>query len=336
MGPDDNSNRPIFHVGVHKTATNWFQKCFYPFVPGHRYLDRKLVRSTLLTRSPLSFDAARARLELGLDGTLPAIVCEEDLSGVLHNAGLTSNYIAKEIANQLAQIAPNAKIVIFVRNQPAMAASCYHQYLREGGTGSVHRYLFPEDYVHRDNVRPLKTPRFDFTQFEFDRLVAHYDGLFGASNVHVYPYERFSADSTRFIEQFTADLGLGMPEELIQQRFNSSYRSALVPVARMLNLLTRHSVADKRTLVHIPFWYPVRKVILEGLNKTSLWGPRPSPRALLGEHIHAWVGERFWQSNQALGQRMGMDLSRFGYQTAPSGAQVTRPSRSKILSWTRN
>lgn len=324
-------DRPLFHVGVHKTATNWFQKCFYPFVPGYRYVDRRLVRSTLLARSPLAFDANEARRKLGLDRSPAAIVCEEDLSGVLHNAGLLSNYIAKEMANQLFALAPQARVVIFVRNQQAMAASCYHQYLREGGTGSVHHYLFPEDYIHLGNVRPLKNPRFDFTQFEFHRLVAHYDRLFGRENVHVFAYEQFARDPNRFLEAFAARLELDLPEAPKQRRFNTSFRWLVLPVARLMNLLTRRSVADKRTLVHVPFWYPVRTVLLEGMNMVPLLGKRPSARALLGRHTYDWIGQRFWQSNRALSERMGLDLASFGYTTTPPEQPVARPKRSRLL-----
>jgi len=328
--------RPIFHVGVHKTATNWFQKCFYPRVPGYRYVDRRLVRSTLLAHSPLAFEPERVREELGLDADCPAIICEEDLSGVLHNAGLASNYIAKEMANELAALAPQAQIVIFVRNQQAMAASCYHQYLREGGTGSVHRYLFPEDYIHLGNVRPLKNPRFDFTQFEFDRLVAHYDSLFGEENVHVFAYEQFAQDPEAFLAMFAEDLGLTRPESVKQRKYNRSFRRALVPVARMLNLLTRRSVADKRTLVHIPFWYPVRTVLLEGLNFVPLLGKRPSPRDLLGGSIYDWIGQRFWESNRALEGRMGVDLSEWGYTTEEPAVPVPRPKRSSLFAFAKH
>lgn len=332
--PADRS--PIFHVGVHKTATNWFQKNFYPFVPGYRYVDRRLVRATLLAGSPLAFDPRAARAALGLDGSEPWIVCEEDLSGVLHSAGLLSNYVAKEMANQLHAIAPQARIVIFVRQQQAMAASCYHQYLREGGTASVHRYLFPEDYVHLGNIRPLKNPRFDFSQFEFDRLIAHYDRLFGRQNVHVFAYEAFAKDRERFLESFCRVLQLERPEIRRERRFNASFRWPLLPLARLLNLFTARSVPEKRTLVHVPFWYPVRTVLLEGLNMARVLGPRPTPRSLLGGATYDWIGQRFWKHNRILSDRMGVDLSNFGYTTEPPAAPLARPRRSALTSFLKN
>ena len=323
--------RPIFHVGVHKTATSWFQNSFYPKLEGYRYLHRRLVRSTLLAKSPLAFDAAVARQDLGLDDGAPAIICEEDLCGVLHNAGLTSNYVAKEIANQLFAIAPEARIVLFIREQTAMATSCYQQYLREGGTSSVHRYLFPEDYLHLGRVRPLKTPRFDFTQFEFDRLVAHYDSLFGRENVFVFAYEDLVADRDLFLSRFCAELALNCPTQMQNKRYNAGYRAGLIPIARVMNLFTVRGVANKVSLVHVPYWYKLRELLLERLNRLPLFGPRAAPEKLLGHQTCDWIRQRFWQSNVALGRRMGIDLAELGYATQPPVTLKERPRRARIF-----
>ena len=327
---------PIFHVGLHKTGTTWFQKQFYPRVQGYRLVERRLVRSVLLARSPLDFDARSARSALGLDEGDPAIICEEDLSGILHNGGLVTNYIAKEIASQLHAIAPEAKVVIFVRNQTSMAASLYQQYLREGGTGSVHRYLFPEDYLHLGRIRPLKAPRFDFSALEYDRLIAHYDALFGRDRVLAFAYEQFGRDPRGFLTGFCAKLGIPMPAELDLSPINSSYRAGLIPVARCLNLFTRRSVADKSTLLHIPYWYPARKLILRGLNRSPLFGRVPPAQHLLGTSTVSWIRQRFANSNRALEERLGADLDALGYATAAQESSVERPARSPLLQWTKN
>jgi hypothetical protein len=323
--------RPIIHVGLHKTATSWFQTTFYPQIRGYRYLQRRLVRWTLLARSPLAFDPIRARELLGLDHGDPAIICEEDLSGVLDNAGLASSYVAKELANQLAAIAPEARIVLFVRSQAALIASAYHQYLREGGTGSVQRYLFPDDHLQLGAIRPPKPPGFDLSQFEFDRLVAHYDDLFGAENVFVFAYEEFAANPAAFVERFCQKLGLQRPSVLDKRKYNSGFRVGLLPIARMMNLFTCRAVANKTTLVHIPFWYRLRGKLLELLNRAELFGRRPSPERLLGRDTVAWIQQRFWEGNRELARRMQTDLAKLGYATDPSPQLQLRPKRSVFL-----
>ncbi|RST29961.1 hypothetical protein HMF7854_03305 [Sphingomonas ginkgonis] len=327
---------PILHVGVHKTATSWFQDEFYPALSGRRYLDRRLVRSTLLAGSPLGFDPAAARLSLGLDEAEPAIICEEDLSGILHNGGLLSCYVAKELASELHAVAPDGEVVIFVREQAALAASHYHQYLREGGTTSASRYLFPADYRHLGHQRPLKVPRFDFAAFEFDRLVAHYDRLFGRDRVHVFAFEQFRRDRAGFLVRFCAELGLEPPSETSLRGVNGAYRTGLIPVVRGANLFTRRAVADKTVLFHLPYWYTARKWLLERLNRSPVFGAVPSTERLLGDETCAWIRERFWRSNAALAERMGVVLGALGYATAPLLAPARRPIRRPWLQWTKN
>jgi len=329
-----NDQRPIFHVGLHKTGTTWFQKKFYPRVSGYRFIPRELVRVTLLAESPLAFDAAEARKRLQIDGDEPAIVCEEDLSGVLHN-GLLSLYAAKEMANQIAAIAPEARIVLFVRSQTSLAASSYHQYLREGGTGSVHAYLFPEDYHHPGDVRPLKVPRFDFRQFEFDRLVAHYDTLFGRENVFVFALEQFRKEPEQFLDDFCAKLGIDRPPDVANERLNPSFRRGLLPVVRAMNRFTRRSVIDKSAIVHIPYWYQRRKKLLKWANRRSVFGSPPTAEKLLGTRTFQWIQRRFRESNLALERRMAIDLHALGY-FGEDGDEIQRPERARLLQRLKN
>ncbi|MCA3255575.1 MAG: hypothetical protein INF91_08165 [Alphaproteobacteria bacterium] len=328
--------RPIVHIGVHKTATSWFQQHCYPHVRSHRVIDRIAVRRAFLGPTAFGFEPAAARAALGLDedDALPALICEEDLSGVLHNGGLTSALIAKEVAMRLAATIPDAQIVILVREQAGLAAACYQQYLREGGTYGPRRYLFPGDYRHLTKERPFKTPRFEVSQFAHAGLVGWYDALFGRENVHVFAYEAFARDRERFLDSFRSALGLEVAPLPPSPRVNASYGRGLIPLARVLNGFTERSVADKRTLVHIPYWYPVRKRLLEGLATMPLFGRPPSPAALFGGDAVAWLRGTFAADNARLAARMGVDLAALGYALAAPPAP--KPQRHPLLAALRN
>jgi len=328
------SARPIIHVGLHKTASSWFQACFYPFVTSHRWIDRLAVRRALLTAA-FGFDSAAARRALGLDDqSLPYLICDEDLSGVLHNGGLISGFLARRLAERLHMMAPEARIVIFVREPVSFAAACYQQYVREGGTGSPRRYLFPEQYRHLSKVRPFKTPRFEAAQLDATGLIAHYDSLFGRENVHVFAYEQFALDSTGFLTRFKPELDiLGGPDRA-GLPVNASYRYGLLPIARVLNLFTERSVADKRVILHIPYWYAARKYLLAGFNRLALFGKRPSPETLFGADAVAWLRYRFSEPNRRLADRMEIDLAALGYDL--DAPEAPRPSRPAWLQALRN
>lgn len=336
--PNAVAARPIIHIGVHKTATNWFQSHLYPAAESHRFVDRRLVRRVIIGTPAFEFDAPSARCQLGLaPGETSFAICEEDLSGVLHDGGLTAGFAVKEIAYRLKAITPDAQIVIMVRNQLSLAASCYHQYLREGGTAGPLRYLFPETHRHLGNVRPLKIPRSDFSQFDHDRLVTHYDNVFGRENVHVFAYEHFAREPASFLASFASRLGLQLPEELDRgRRLNGSYRKRLVPLARMANRFTERSVSDKRVLVHIPYWYTVRKALLEQLNRSPLFGQVPSPAELFGEQAARWMAGRFADGNRQLGKRMGVDLGALGYPVNKPVEPADMPRPSQLVAWMKN
>lgn len=322
--------RPIIHVGLHKTATSWFQRRFYPALSSHRYVDRLLVRKVLLGGSAFAFDPVWARAALGfhLPGP-PPVLCDEDLSGILHNGGILTTFLAKGLAERLRAVAPEAQIVLFVREQVSMTAALYNQYVREGGTGSVRRYLFPGDYRHLARVRPFKIPRFEFVQLDSLGLIRHYDALFGRENVHVFAYEAFARDPAGFLADYSARLGLEGPSPDTSRGVNSSYRAALLPLARAMNLFTARSVADKKVLVHIPFWYPVRKEMLAGLNRLPVFGRRRSAERLLGRDVADWIRARFAPMNRELAERMGVDLAALGY--AVDAPEADRPRRSALL-----
>jgi hypothetical protein len=329
--------RPILHIGAHKTASSWFQKKVYPAALSHRMADRILVRRTLLGGGAYDFDAGAARQALGFDtGEGPLVICEEDLSGVLHS-GFASTYVAKETAARLHDMAPEAQIVIFVRAQPAAALSHYQQYLREGGTASLRRYLFPETYRHLGKSRVFKFPHFRFAQLDYRGLVEHYDSLFGRPNVHVFAYEQLARDRDGVLDRMENLLGLVVDRSrLSSQRVNDAYRRGLLPVARAFNLFTNRSIAYKSTVVHVPYWYPVRKHLLRQLNRVPVFGRPPRADAFFGPDILEWIQGRFWANNVWLAERTGLDLGAMGYPVIAPDRQVERPGRPPLLAWLRN
>lgn len=306
-------NRPIVHIGYHKTATTWFQKSFYPTVRNFAYVPREKVKQAFLSDTPFSFDPAKAREALQLDATLPPILCEEELSGYLHNGGLIG-YLSAEMARRIKAVFPDARIVILIRSQPDMIAATYQQYIRGGGTYSVRRYLFSKRYLHGAAAEPYKIPRFSFAHFEYDRLIAHYDAIFGRENVHVVPYENFRSDMAGTLAEMQEKLGF--EAELgakASKRVNQSYGAALIPFARFLNLFTARTVLDKRTLLNIPYWYTVRRFILEQLNATGLFGKAPKPERLLGKQICRQIEDYYAESNQRLSALRDLPLKDLGY-----------------------
>lgn len=305
--------RHLVHIGYHKSATTWFQKVYYPAVENVRYIDRALVKQAFLEDSALHWNPDAARRILDLDGGRRRILCEEELSGYLHNGGLFG-CLSKDLVNRLRSVVPDADIVAFIRRQPDMIAACYAQYVRGGGTFSVNRYLWPRRYLsHGAESRYSKIPRFSFDHFEYLPLLRHYVERFGRDRVHVFPYEALHREPGRLLAEFEEKLDLRIDRARLDAgRRNVSYRSWLLPVARLLNLFTRRTVLDKHYLVHIPYWYTVRRWLLEKLNTLPV-GDAPSPARLLGPENIDYIHERYRDTNRLLADEFDLPLKRYDY-----------------------
>lgn len=308
------TQRPLVHIGFHKTATTWFQKAFYPRVANGRYVARKQVQTALLAPDAFSFDAAGARRTLGADGER-LLLCEENLSGYPHNGGL-GGLAPLATADRLRQALPDAQIVIFIREQAAMLAACHAQYVRSGGTRSARDYMFPPHAGAGALSKWYKAPRFNLRPFEYLPLIEAYAARFGREAVHVFLYEDFAADRMGFLQRYAARLDLEVDLPGIEfDRRNRSLSPAGIDLMRRLNLFTPGAVLDKTCLLPIPRWYKRRwtlaRLLLGGRLEASA-----SPEARLGSEAVLRLHAHFARSNARLEASWDLPLARFGYAVA--------------------
>jgi hypothetical protein len=323
----------IVHLGYHKTATTWFQKSVYPRVRNYAYLPRQRVNHAFLDPTAFQFDPAACRAALALPAEHPPILCEEALSGALLVGGMMG-FQSAAVADRIHAVLPDARIVVFVRSQPEMISAAYLQYLRNGGTHGLHRFLWPGDYRRADAAIPRHDPGFDLDHFEYDRLVAHYAQRFGASRVLVFAYEELRRDARAFLERFAKRLEIeldvaGVPFE----KRNVSYSLAVSRLARVLNRFTAHAVPDKHHWIHVPHWYAARKKLLEAASRSGLFGRRASSERLLGADVLRFLRARYWASNRRLAEQTGLDLRALGWTLDPPAEPAPRPRGGFAQRW---
>lgn len=306
--------RCLVHIGYHKTATNWFQRSYYPAVTNRTYVHRKRVRAAFLDVHALEFspDQAIAALEVGHTNGL--ILCEEELSGNLHNGGL-QGFLSKEVAYRLKATLPDADVAIFIRSQPDMICSVYKQYIKEGGTHSPRRYLYPFDRLDPHGFSPKKTPYFSFQHFDYRLLIDHYRQVFGAERVHVFLYEEFSREPQRFMDDYARRFGLEVDLASVpQSRLNVSNKRLSLWVARKMNHFSYRNVMDKRLILNIPGMYRLRhRLVAPLLDRFAFFSGPAGLRAILGDAIVQRIEERYRASNRALAHELGLPLDRWGY-----------------------
>jgi hypothetical protein len=312
----DDDARPIAHIGYHKTATTWFQECFYPAVRNGTYVKRRIVRGALIEPTAFSFraEAARSEINEAANGRR-ALLCEENLSGYLHNGGL-GGLLPATVAVRLQQVMPDARIVVFLREQGSAVAASYAQYVRSGGTRSVRQYLNAQSEMSGARSHWYKVPLFDLNHFSYAPLLEHYAGIFGKEAVEVFLYEEFLADRTGFIRRYCERLGLSVElDSLDFSPRNASLSPAGIGLMRRLNRFTRQSVLDKDVLFALPDWYERRWKVARRLLGARLEGSARADQ-ILGPDLVGDIRDHFARGNAQLATQWQLPVGEFGYPIA--------------------
>lgn len=321
----------LVHIGYHKTATTWFQRRFYPRVRNVECVERRRIAEAFLAPRALEFSAEAARAALGLRDDRIYVLCEEELSGSPTVGGL-HGLVTKEVAHRLKAALPGARVVIFIRSQTDIVAAVYGEYVRRGGTHRPDRFLFPERRGKGQYRRPYRAPMFSFGHFDYLPVIRHYESVFGAAAVHVFPYEEFRADPAAFLRHYAEVLGLDVEIDALSfEPAYESYGRRLLPIARAANHFTARSEPDKRYVANVlPFKALQRG--LHWLNGTAVAGDPPRPGDLLGADTLAYVRERFAESNAALARHRDLPLHAYGYpgcSEEPVADQARPAARSR-------
>ena len=305
--PSDGFGRGVLvHVGYHKTGTTWLQRTVFPREAGSFDLVWKLREVNRLFVDPhaLEFNAAAVRAQMlpGIEGAfgggLVPAVSSEELSGNPHSGGHGS----AEYARRLAEALPGARILIVVRRQPAMRESVYRQYVKRGGTLPANRYFRPPP-------RWFRYRRFRLANWEYDRLVGLYHGLFGAERVKVLPQELLSADPAAFLREITDFAGARPIASPSVGRENVGLSALSAALQRRTNRWFHRDDVNEGA----PLSWPRVAAMWRGLDALVLRSVAgPWERRLRREVGSLCVG-RFEESNARLAEMTGLDLARFGY-----------------------
>lgn len=228
--------RLLIHIGYHKTATTWMQRLlFFPVHGFHPLANHDQVSKHITAPHGLQFDPAPMQrlIAEGLKSVPPngvPVVSSELMSGNPFFGGRESDIYAE----RLKAIAPNARILISIRAQLRILPSIYMQYLTRGGTMSWPQFF--EAPAARGYFG------FDLAHFEYDRLVALYQRLFGAKNVYVLPQESIAVDmeaAAQQLAQFCENTDFhGLSREAHQIRM-ASYPEHAAPFLRRANHVQR-------------------------------------------------------------------------------------------------
>ena len=225
----------LLHVGYHKTATTWMQTRLFQPEHGYRQLaGHQEIFDLIVHPHGLDFDPEpmRALIARGLEGLGPGeipVLSSEILSGHPFFGGRESDVLAA----RLKAIAPEARILISIRNQMRILPSVYMQYVLRGGTSPYDRFF--------EGSKDLGFFGFEAQNFEYDRLVGLYQRLFGAEAVYVLPQEALQKDMQAAADGLARFAGMTEPPRLVPEALaphHSGYPEYTAPVLRRINHVT--------------------------------------------------------------------------------------------------
>jgi len=322
-------SRLLFHIGCHKTGSTWVQRFVFPSrkLGFARPLTAGWLQSKIVAPHDLDFDADAVRrrilrkLEPTLaEGRVPVLSAERfsgDLDLRLHDS--------VRIADRLAAMFPDGRVLIVIREQRAMILSTYRQYVNNGGMLSLDAFVQGFDWW-------WQSP-FELGQYAYDRLVAHYHSRFGQENVLVLPYELFRRDGREFVLRIIGFAGARAEPSAVDSLpfgafLNAGRPAGYVVAKRQVNRFVRHQLSP-----WAPFGVGSRRGrLMLGLSSRA---GRIAPAALnrrleerMRDTIASAAGDYYRDSNARTSELIGIDLAEYGYDLPPRMATIKSLSSS--------
>lgn len=318
----------LLHVGYHKTATSWMQQRL--FRPEHGYaplmdhaeVDRLLTRPHGLEWDPEPARALIARRRVELEprfgpGLVP-VISSELLSGHPFHGGRESDVYAE----RLRVVAPGARILISIRAQGRILPSVYMQYLLRGGT------LPPEAFFAGRTDWGFFA--FSPAHFEYDRLVARYQALFGLDAVHLLQQEALKADmdsAAAALAEFAGARRFEGLSEAARAVYAPSYPEHAAFALRRINHVQR-SVLNPRPIVSLGTTpHGLYRAVGGVLRRPPFEGWLGHRRPVSAHVARAFAG-RFAASNRRLAEIYPGPLDLRGYDVAPPEAAPSERARA--------
>ncbi len=209
------------------------------------------------------------------------------------------------LAESLYELVGQTRVVFIVREQYKLLFSLWAQYVKEGGTLSLKRFLQSSDSPAiadpEDNI---------YRRVLFDRYIRVLHDVFGRENVGVFFFEDFVSDYDRFMSDLYRFIGVDVqqtPQNEVLWR-GPNYINA--NIFRWLNKTS--CTKQGKGLLPYKFYLWYRKFFARKIFPSKKWNrsSRFDTRRLVPEPIQ----EQLSESNTILAAMVDRDLSPLGYR----------------------
>jgi len=301
----------LIHIGYHKTATTWLQQVLFNNTQNGFYTPwgRGQITNDFVKSDALTFDslACRAKYDHGISkadtNDLVATISHERLSGYPATGGFDS----KLIADRLFASFGDAIVLIIIREQKNIIRSWYAQYIKDGGSMPLKRFLDqPQENLFR---APLFSRKF----YQYDALINYYQKLFTIDRVLVLPFEMLAIDPANFVERVVGFSGMEKVPSVSVESYNQGRGVLRSIVGRYANRLFSLNQLNSCAIVNWPW-----------MNQ-KMWGfgaflSRLTPSLIEDNlerrtrgYIKDYVADYYRESNNKTSDLIDIDLRAFNY-----------------------
>lgn len=294
--------KTLIHIGYPKAASTWLQRSVFPAVNNFTFLPENVVSEKLFKPGAFVFNADKVRQFFQNEYDENILISDERFLGSF-NLGWNNGTYAKELSYRLHAVFPEAEIILFIRRQPDIIASAYAQYVKDGGTISLGKYLYPPENFTFQNIL-----KFSFEHLEYDRIIKHYDALF-KGKVRLFLFEEIHSDLKGFLQRFKTELELDLDEDRVNPRPNNVRSSGIILfLNRFTNIFTKNGSLNKYYLVHLPGFHSFSKKFWAAVNRSGILGKPASNVRILGVKNFETIRSYYAESNHNLAKFIPVDL----------------------------
>lgn len=297
--------RTVLHIGFHKTGTTTLQQGLFPNLPGTAYAGQgrfgtrnvfdRLARNVWAADDGDYLEGALAGYFEDITRDAVALVASRESWTFRPHSGRTPE--------RLRRVAPDAHVLVCIRDQRTMLRSLYYMFLAGGGCLSFADWIASDD--------------FELDRLRYDVAIGQYQDVFGADRVRTLVYEDLVADQLGFFADVAAYVRPDLPPAFSVGPLPHQHRSLSGSgraVLRLMNrLVVRSRFNPKPPLGRMgPGGSKLR--LVRGLDSRVL---RHVARArvdppVVGTRVLPLVAE----SNRRLEEMTGLDLAVYGYPLA--------------------
>lgn len=305
----------LIHIGYMKTASTYLQKAIFcnPDLGFAKIEDPQFFLNEVRNAPEHHFLPENIRAALvcqvrsaGANGLTP-VLSSEGYSGYMAGEG----FDGRRNMERLFKIAPDARILIVIREQNSMLLSRHNQLIKTGATMSLRDYVGMKDDPRSDRYR---------SQLRYDELIAAYQTAFGKDAVCVLPFELLGKKPAAFISAIANHCGRPpvrtelVPTQVINRSRSQAGKAIL---ARTNKIIAQRERTGGENTPLFPVDKPLFKRFRSVIDSFADMAPRRLDASMLRadrQFISDQIGSYYVESNRIIQQLTDLPLAEYGYE----------------------